>query len=63
MDYFSMAIHSYLSIHLFCMILVLLSFIVQKEQPDFIDWMLIIFMSPGIIISLIVAIILKEKQK
>lgn len=61
MDYFSVCIHSYLSIHFFCMILVLLSFIVQKEQPDFIDWMLIIFMAPGIIISLIVAIILKEK--
>lgn len=61
MDYFSMVIHSYLSIHLFCMILVLLSFMVQKEQLDFIDWMLIIFMSPGIIICLIVAIILKEK--
>ena len=61
MNYFSVAIHSYLYIHLFCMILVLLSFILQKEQPDFIDWMLIIFIAPGIIISLIVAIILKEK--
>lgn len=56
----SLFIDPYILLHLVCIIFITLCYVLQEQRPDFIDWLIIIFLAPVIVLFFILLLIFKK---
>ncbi len=59
MEYFIPFSRVYLLIHILCLLIILVNFALQKQQLDFIEWVIIITNAPTIVLVSVVSFIFK----
>lgn len=51
MEYIMFFAHTYILVHIFCVICIILAYIVLRAVPDFLDWLIILSMAPILMVA------------